>query len=884
VRISRATWSTTIVLFSILVAHALLETARDALFLAKLSPNDLALAYLAIAATALVAVTATRRWLGVLDPRRMLIGFLVLAVIGTSVLAITITWASWLVFVLYVWTGFVATLVVPCFWTVVDRSVLVSEAKRMFATIGAGGVLGALVGSAIAAAVGHVLPPRHLVTLGAGVFALATLAAVVLAPHPIDRPVPRRPSFDVRASSKRSRRYVQLLLAIGLISTITLTVGDLTFKRALAERLPPEQLATAFGTIYTGLNIVGLIVQLAIAPRLLARVGVGAALMLLPAIMVMTSLGFVLTGTTIAVIALKLGDGGLRHSLHRVASEILYLPVPAAIRDASKPIADALSHRGGQALAAIIVFIAISIDDSLWTLAWLTVVGGLAWLGSIWFARHAYIAQFREMLRAGEVQRDVRVPELDGSSAQLLAESLSSPDEVEALAALDLLAHRPRNLPALVLYHPRKLVVQRALGLLEGELRADVARVLEYLLSHPDPEIRADALAASHRTGDHRPAMVAALTDAHPEVRAAALVGLVDDAELAIRVAAGVEMMQRGTMAERIALAHAIGLAPRPAFRDTLAHLLASREPAVLREVLEAYARAPSLAPLDKLLPLLEEAHVRGVVRQVFLASGARGLERLVLALDDPATPRTIRRHIPRTISRFRTEAAAAALVQRLLHEADGSTEFKLLRALGRMRTDDPTLAIDATVLRRYARRAVSQAARYATLHDRLASEPELSRGALLLLELLAEKRRNAVEHAFRAFGILYPDAHLRSVHDSMTSPDDVRRSAAREIFESIVPAELRVPLLAVIEDLPAEERRARLGTWAPGPFTRYEDFVADVLADPSESLRCVVAHHVAERRLITLRPELQRLRPIAGSELVLHAFDQAIARLDVGP
>jgi hypothetical protein len=56
---------------------------------------------------------------------------------------------------------------------------------------------------------------------------------------------------------------------------------------------------------------------------------------------------------------------------------------------------------------------------------------------------------------------------------------------------------------------------------------------------------------------------------------------------------------------------------------------------------------------------------------------------------------------------------------------------------------------------------------------------------------------------------------------------------------------------------------------------------VAALLADPSESLRCVVAHHVAERHLVALRGELARLRPLDGPVLVVHAFDQAMARLD---
>jgi len=91
----------------------------------------------------------------------------------------------------------------------------------------------------------------------------------------------------------------------------------------------------------------------------------------------------------------------------------------------------------------------------------------------------------------------------------------------------------------------------------------------------------------------------------------------------------------------------------------------------------------------------------------------------------------------------------------------------------------------------------------------------------------------------------------------------------------------VREPLLAVIDDLSPERRRAHLGELAVGPFPTYEALLATLLAEPSTSLRCIVAHHVAERHLSELRPELARLRPLAGTTLVMKAFDQAIERLD---
>jgi hypothetical protein len=414
-------------------------------------------------------------------------------------------------------------------------------------------------------------------------------------------------------------------------------------------------------------------------------------------------------------------------------------------------------------------------------------------------------------------------------------------------------------------------VVRRALSLLRGDLRADAERVLGHLTGHPDPQIRAAALAASSRTGCHAERLTAALSDPEPQVRAAAVIGLLTCADHSVFGA--LAALQVGTIEERIALAQAIGRAPHERFRSVLDALVASREPAIVREVLYVWEQAPELGDVQRLLRLLENPHVRGDARRVFIAGGQRFFPELLVALDDPRTPLGVRRHLPRTISRYATPAAAAALTARLVREPDGMTEFKILRALGRMRADAPLLAIDPEPVRLYVRRATEDAVRYARLAEQLASshpDDTIESGAVLLGELLGEKRAAALERVFRALGVLHPSADLRSVHDAILSDDEERSTAAREILEDLLPASIRYPLLEVIDPMTGSGMTTR---------RTYAEVLTALLEDPSDSLRCIAAHHVAERRIVALRPQLVRLRP--SSPVVCQAFTQAIARLD---
>lgn len=875
-------WAPAIVLFLIMVAHALLETARDALFLTRLGADMLGWAYVSIAATALLAVAAVRRWNSSHDAYRSLVVFLVFAIAGTAVMAVVMNESPWASFVLYVWTGLVASLVVPTFWLVVDNELRVTEAKRVVAWVAAGGSSGALVGSALASLLGHLLPARHLVTAGAIGFALAAVSVGPLLAAGRRARSAAPPAVNTLAPANSMRRYAGLLIVFAIISTVTLTIGDMMFKRVLSERIPTAQIATVFGATYTGLNVLALVIQLALTPRLLDRLGVGSALAVLPLMVLATSLGFVLTGAAVAVFALKLADGGLRNSIHRVTTELLYLPMQNLERNRAKPLVEVIGQRGGQALAAVLVLTMATGHNATWSLAIMTTVTVTIWLGMVVLTRRAYLRRFRDTLDAAGIHREVRVPVLDEEAIQLLTATLSSPDERQSIAALGLLADRGVRIPALVLYHPSIAVVRHALSLLEGDVRDDVALILQQLVDHEDPEIKAAALAASSRTGRNLERLTKALDDEAPELRAAAAIGLSLMRKAPRDVHVQIEALRDGTTADRIALAHAIARMPNPVFRPLLLQLLAKKEREVIRQVLRAWRSAPGLVDMDRLLSLLQLPRVRGEARAVFVAGGEPYLRRLIEALDDPRTPLGVRRHLPRTISRFRTEEAAAALVARLPREPDGSTEFKILRALGRMRSDEPLIPIDPAPVRAYALRSVEDATRYAWLGEGLAlhRSPTLRLpGHGLLRDLLSEKRAHALERVFRAYGILHPRDGLRSIHDALVRSDDAQRDAAREILEHLVTGEERAALIDLIEHgdkHPHEEPAIR------EKYPSYTDVLGTLLADHSDSLRCVAAHHVGERKLVELRDELMRLKPLTESKLVTQAFEQAIARLDV--
>ena len=478
----------------------------------------------------------------------------------------------------------------------------------------------------------------------------------------------------------------------------------------VAAEVPRAELGDFFARYYGGLNALALLVQLLVAPRLLRMVGVNRTLLVMPILIMAGSLGLLFFAGLAAVLLLRGVDGAFRHSVNRTGTEILFLPLSSDVRERFKGFADVVGQRGGQAIASLAIFGALALGLEIKILVALVFVLALASIFCLLDLERYYLDIFRRQLREGAIETRVEVSELDLQTLELLLSALSSEDDVEVVAALDLFAayRKVHLVPALVLYHPSRDVVLRAFELLQGSERRDVARLAGRLLQHQDHEIRAAALRYYASTDASSEMFRRCMGGESPPVRATALVGviarsMVEDAEAERDLR---EIIGGDSPEARHALALSLPLLPAERFAWVAEELVAPREPAMLETVAHSLAIAPSKAHLPLLLRLLGEASARSEAREALLKLGDVALDELERAMGDQSLPRALRRHLPRTISRFDGGRAAAMLLEFLQQETDEAIEYKILRGLGRMRASDPELSVDKKQL-------VERAARY---------------------------------------------------------------------------------------------------------------------------------------------------------------------------
>lgn len=881
-------------LFGILASHTLLETARDALFLARLPPQQLPWVYLAMAGIAIGFSQGPWRPPKRLSGRRSLSVLLVVCAAVTFSFWLAGSWTHpWQLRALYVWSGLLGTLTALQFWMVLGELYTVTQAKRLYKIVAGGSLLGAVAGAALARVIADHLGAPPLILASSAVLALTGLGPALLVRRPaaaVARAAKGGPNLLQAVRLVGNHPYVKMLGGLVLVSTVALTLADYVFKSTVAREIKPEDLGSFFATFYMILNLLAFGVQAILMGWLMRVLGLHRSLWVLPSLIFLGAAGVALGGGIVAAYLLKGADGTLRHSLHRTATELLFVPLPDGLRARAKPIIDVVGQRGGQALASLLILAEISQGRGNTVLA--LAAGALCILWVAWASelRRHYLDLFRAALREGSM--GVRSSHaFDLGSLEAVFAGLNSRSDAEVMGAMDILADedRVRLIPALILFHPSREVVLRALDLFARSGRADFVPVADRLIDHADEEIRAAALRARTAGEPDEAVLRKAATDPSPLVQSTALVGLVAGGWLTDEMQACADGLVGSDSPEaRRALARALRQQPVAAFDCFLESLAEMDDAQVQIDVAYAMGARRDPAFLPSLLPMLASRHVRPAARAAFVEYGAAGLAFVAEALADETLPHEIRRHVPRTISRFPAADALPILLGRLLVEPDGMVRYKILRGLGRLAADHPDVRFDAAPVRDGALRTIEAAYRLldwrVTLNRGAVEDPRrVTPGYELLSTLLRDKEVHAVERLFRLLGLLHRGEDFEKIYRSLRSPSAKVRASSRELLEHLLHPSMREAVMGLVDEAPDLERLAHSPASYRPVFLAYDKLLFTLLDEPGETLRCIAAYHVGELGLTEFRERLESFQQQPTGLFVQRVIERALALLSPG-
>lgn len=807
----------------------ILKPARNALFLDRLGFAQLPYVMLLVAGVGgLFALTYARyaAWMRTDQlVRRTLIAMIGFLVLFRGLLEVD---TAWVYFAFYVWVQLFGLLATSLVWLWANAAFDSRAARRVFGFIGTGGIAGAILGGLFTGQVAPAVGTKNLLWV-----AILVLGGVLLCLRfaPRTRIGAASPVSNQRGSGRQEAGSLGRLLALkaGLIALVAVFV-DLQFNLLVDQNFPDSEAKAAFfGRFFAGISGFSLLFQLLVTPWLLARFGVGVALSVLPvALGLGASLGLSSSGFGISLLP-KAADGSFRHSVHKAAQEVLFIPMPSASKKRIKLFIDTTVDTAFTGIGALLVLLltgplGMGYDGlSLWVV---TMVAGV--MAVVVSLRTAYVNAFRRAIEGRRIDPEELTTQLNEAVVvDALTQALASDNPRQVLYGLELLSSAPgvrsnEAILKLVRHDVAEVRLQALQVLAQQQAGALPPEVLEPLLDDETDDIRIMAWALRSRSDlqDTLDRVKAHLTPDDPDLPIyLAVVGHLPQEELRMvledRVQALVDAAERRPEV-RPALAGTLGASGVPAHRPHLQGLLLNSSHAVTTAAMEGMARGGDVSFIPWLVDRLSDRRMMGAARQALVRFGDAAVSALQERLTHEATPLRARRAAVRALADIGTYAAVDAMLDGL-DRADPLICRDLLGALLRVRRRMGVEAPRAIVHRELRRRLELLEAIDGT---EVAFSKELEapthRSVELFARVLTEKRGEILEELMQVLALKHPVDEMDDAARNLRSADPVQRANALEFLENVLTRTERRWLMPVLESTSPRERLARQGRPVP--------------------------------------------------------------------
>jgi ATP/ADP translocase len=742
---------------------------------------------------------------------------------------------GWVATGLYWFGQIYAILLISQFWTLANLIFDPRQARRLFGFIGAGASLGGFVGGSLPAFFAKTLGSRQMLLVSAIVLAGCTLVVTAI--------VSRARGVDLRGLETageekgvggqealrmlRQSKHLQIIAVVIGLTSIGAGLVDQQFNmatEAFKGRSQTDAMTAVLGQVQVYVSGIGFVIQMFLTTRIQRLLGVGFALMLLPLGFGLMAVIILLNAALWAPMLARVMDKSLRYTVDKTSREILFLPLPDAIKHKAKPFVDVTADRFARALQGLLVLVLIApwgLGLNWQQISYVSLIIMAGWIGMVVVAKRAYASAFRASLARHDVHpAEVRLPVADLAGIEMLVEELADPDERRVLNAIDLLESlEKRNLiTPLLLNHPSSRVRARALTALTS-VRPRVASrhtaVVERLLADPEGEVRVAAVAAlTHIRGQDAVDLVRPLlSSADPRIVVTAALALAEtgreadrsEGELALRRLGG--DVGRATADARRELAAAIRQFRGAHLHYLLAPLISDPDPAVADEALRSLQAIGGFDVLfvPPLIALLRDRRHKATAREILVSYGEPVIDTLAYFLRDPDEDIWVRRHLPATLARIPAQKSMNALVDGL-GEQDGFLRFKVVAAIEHLRRDRPDLTVPREPIERLALLEGARSLAYLSLRYNLVEGAKRPAEGLLV-RALGDKTARGVDRIFRLLGLIYSSTDIAAARWALEHGDSRARARSLEFLDNTLTGALRKRLMPVLEDAPLEEK-----------------------------------------------------------------------------
>jgi hypothetical protein len=364
---------------------AMTAAAADAMFLAEIGTSQLGQAVAVSSALLAVVLAVVGGLSDRLERRRVLtILALVSAVIVAGLAALSLAAPHVAAVITLVGGKQLAAATDLAFWVVIAERIDARRSQRLLPLLAAMGGIGAAVGAVLVVPLASAAGAHGVLLAAAVVLALAGAGASRL---PATRRVgsaPARVGALIARSWRDGARAVRrhaLARHLALVVGAAGVFGSLAYfalgVEVAARGGSVSDLAALLGGVRGGGQILTLIVQLVVAPRLLARLGTGRALLLAPLVALSAGLGLVIAPILAVAIATQVSARVLDASFETPAERLAQTLLPTVVRGRIAGFLDGTAKRLGAVLGGLIAAVLAGAPSAFYIV---TAFAAAAWL------------------------------------------------------------------------------------------------------------------------------------------------------------------------------------------------------------------------------------------------------------------------------------------------------------------------------------------------------------------------------------------------------------------------------------------------------------------------------------------------------------------------
>jgi len=731
----------------------------------------------------------------------------------------------WMGPVLFVWTSIFGVLAPMQLWTLANFVWTTREAKRMFAVLGSGAIIGGILGGWLA----KVIPNRYggdsLLLIASGCILLCVGLVIIIwrqreadaagADMAEESGTISQRSLMQGLQAIRGSKLLQTIAILICIGSVTASVAAWQFTAIASKIYATRNAYTSFDgsvTFYTGL--LALLAQLLITSKILRYFGIGVALFVLPMAFVLGTSTLLIFGSLAAATFLRASDKVFRYSVDKSAMEVLYLPIPSDIKLQAKSFIDTVVWRFGDGLAGFTVLIfAKGLAFTPFEISWVNLVLLTIWLGLAFVARRQYIATLNSNLEQFRLDpQHNSAPVLDALTTNMFVEKLSSDDPAEVLYALNLFEMGSQNgahaAVHRLLEHPSSEIRKKAVACLDASGDRSARALIAPLLHDENMDVRTEAMLYMMRHDHIDPLQhVEGVGDfADYSIRSATVAYLANPGESenieAARLILYAMVREEGTQGQRTRLeaARLIGSLPDQ-FGKQIGLLMHDPDSQVVRHAIRAVGKLHKRQFAPLLVERLEDPELRDEAVDAILAFEDSIVGTLRDYLNDGSVSIKIRREIPAILVRIGTAAAMRILAHNLI-QADIILRYRIIVGLNQLSLLHEQVPID---------REAVETVMLAEIMGHYRSYQILTAAKGDPTESLRKSIEQDLERIFRLLKLVSPKRDLMAAYHSLQSKDSIARANALEFLDNTLKPQLRTLLVPLIDSEVTESQRAHM-------------------------------------------------------------------------